>query len=62
MSRKTTLIHRGYLYAQGKVQPVSVFDKVTVGNASAERMKLAHAWRAGYLARMYDTRHASKSR
>lgn len=62
MSRKTTLIHRGYLYAQGKIQPVSVFDKVTIGNASAERMKLATAWRAGYLARMYDARHADKTR
>jgi hypothetical protein len=59
MKRKTTLLHRGYLYAQKKIvqRPMA---NVAVP-ISEERLKHAGTWRAGYVAAVLDARRA-KSR
>lgn len=53
---KRTLLHRGFLYAQQNSSPAPLFDRVTQENISAKRMRLAEAWRAGYLASNNDRR------
>lgn len=50
--RKTTLRHRGYLYAQMRLSPETAMCE----NVSIRRMKLANAWRDGYLAAQNDAR------
>lgn len=55
---KRTLIHRGFLYAQQNTSPSPMFGGPTVENTSVKRMRLAEAWRAGYLASNNDRRRA----
>lgn len=60
---KRTLIHRGFLYAQQNSSPRPLFGGgPTTENISASRMKLAEAWRAGYLACSNDRRRRAKKK
>lgn len=53
---KRTLLHRGFLYAQqhGPRRVLTTRPEQLIG--SAQRMKLAEAWRAGYTAAKTDAR------
>lgn len=54
MARRTpTLLHRGYLYAQERVAPdIRVKPEIT----TRRRMRLAAAWKAGYMAAQNDAK------
>ena len=55
MKRKTTLLHRGYLYAQKKIVRNTPPAEAPI---SEERMRHATTWRAGYIAAILDARRA----
>lgn len=52
--RRITLRHRGYLYAQGHMTPLSL--AIDPKEITSRRMKIAEDWRAGYLAAQRDAR------
>lgn len=54
--RTPTLLHRGYLYAQKHGARWHMLDNVTTISQSAARMRVAKAWREGYLAAQRDAR------
>lgn len=60
MSRRRTpsLIHRGYLYAQARPTEATEFETNAANQAtvSARRMKMAEAWKNGYLAALRDAK------
>jgi hypothetical protein len=51
---RSTLTHRGYLWAQKRVSKVQVFEQPPL--ISQRRMQAAEAWVAGYKAAQNDAR------
>ena len=56
--RKPSLIHRGYLYAQGRERYPPATSGIDPDSPSGRRMRDARVWRDGYLAAQRDAKKA----